>query len=169
METIPISAVSPDVVSLRDPNREPNAIRAVVTLIWPFSSRTSSLSLLLAEHDARLRGSRGQVRVTFQNGAARALAKEHVQIGDEILLSLSGCIFNKSVHSPVGDQNESMSFETVGGVRTPGKCVNWDLLYGSRLSAKVSSQILPFGLSIDVCVGLSKAREDYPSPTSQEH
>ena len=40
-------------------------IRAIVTLIWPYSSSTSTLKLLLAEHDFRLRRTRGQVASAF--------------------------------------------------------------------------------------------------------
>jgi hypothetical protein len=136
MELIPISTLSPHL----NASRSPRAIRAVVTLLWPFSTRTSSSSVLLAEPDARLRGRRGQVHVTFHNGAATAWAEAHVQIGDEIELELTGCGFLEAAHGSAESRTDDEGpFETVGGVRTPGKCVNWELVFGDRLSARVST------------------------------
>jgi hypothetical protein len=74
-----------------DPTNSPpsdRAIRAVVTLSWPYSSSTRQCALLLSEPDFRLRARGGQIRVKFSGPAARAVAGSRLGIGDEVLLEL---------------------------------------------------------------------------------
>ncbi|KAJ9617009.1 hypothetical protein H2200_000730 [Cladophialophora chaetospira] len=88
-------------------------ILAQVALVWPYSSSTGTLALLLADPDIRRRKSRGQVKVVFRYGCAREVAKTKVGIGDTIKLALAGCIWT----------------ETGDAVSTPGKKIDWDLEY----------------------------------------
>ncbi|KAL2863322.1 uncharacterized protein BJX67DRAFT_384792 [Aspergillus lucknowensis] len=103
---IPIAQLSPDVDRL-----EERSIYSVVTLLWPYSSSTKSLSFLLAEPDFRLRRSNGQVKVLFHGHVAAEVAKSHVGIGDKVYLSLAGSRLVK---------NDAVA-------QTPGKSVSWDL------------------------------------------
>ena len=84
--------------------------------MWPYSSSTQRISLLLAEPDVRLRKSKGQVKVTFHGASAKAVAKSQVGIGDALHLGLEGAHWNNS-----GDN-----------VSTPGKKIEWDLDYDGR-------------------------------------
>jgi hypothetical protein len=81
--TIPIQDLDP---SSNPPSNR--AIRAVVTLSWPYSSSTRQCALLLSERDFRLRARGGQIRVKFSGPAARAVAGSRLGIGDEVLLEL---------------------------------------------------------------------------------
>ncbi|KAL2811322.1 hypothetical protein BJX63DRAFT_399322 [Aspergillus granulosus] len=82
---IPIAQLSTDVDILAE-----KSIHSVVTLLWPYSSSTKSLGLLLAEPDFRLRRLNGQVKVLFHGHVAEEVAKSHVGIGDKVYLSLAG-------------------------------------------------------------------------------
>lgn len=64
--------------------------RGVITIVWPYSIVTKSLSFILAEPDFRLRRQKGQVRVTFVGSCAKAVADAALGGGDEVLLSLDG-------------------------------------------------------------------------------
>lgn len=92
-----------------------------IALIWPFSSITGILSVLLADPDVRLRKSKGQVKVTFQDACAREVARSKLGIGDTVRLSLEGAEW---VHT--GDV-----------VSTPGRKIDWDLCYGKRAILEV--------------------------------
>jgi hypothetical protein len=81
--TIPIQDLDPSSSPPSD-----RAIRAVVTLSWPYSSSTRQCALLLSERDFRLRARGGQIRVKFSGPAARAVAGSRLGIGDEVLLEL---------------------------------------------------------------------------------
>ncbi|KAJ6046052.1 hypothetical protein N7444_007306 [Penicillium canescens] len=85
---VPIAQLSPD---LAQPSEK--FIVAVVTLIWPYSSSNKSLSLLLAEPDARLRRPNGQVKATFHGRVAQKIAESHVGIRDTVHLSLANSKF----------------------------------------------------------------------------
>lgn len=63
-------------------------IEAAVVLVWPYSSATKELSLLLAERDVSLRKARGQVKVTFHGAVAREVARLKPGIGDKVQLGL---------------------------------------------------------------------------------
>lgn len=88
-------------------------IRAAVVLVWPYSSSTRALSLLLAEPDVRLRKGKGQVKVTFHGRSAEAVAKGQVGIGDTVQLGLEGAQWIQSSED----------------VSTPGKKIEWDLIF----------------------------------------
>lgn len=108
----PIAQISPSLDHL-----EGHSIRAVVTLVWPYSSATKSLSLLLAEPDFRLRRANGQVKVIFYGFVAERIAKTHVGIGDEVTLRLAG---SRLVNN-----------------ETTGNCVAWDVHFDDRVFLKV--------------------------------
>lgn len=95
-------------------------IRAVVTLIWPYSSSARTFALLLADPDFRRRRKNGQVRVRFTGSGARSLASTGVGIGDEVVLGLRGAEFLRD-----------------SDVSTPGKSIDWELEYGQTLGARV--------------------------------
>ncbi|RAL09162.1 uncharacterized protein BO97DRAFT_480165 [Aspergillus homomorphus CBS 101889] len=114
--TVPIAQLSPTLDGLSE-----HAVHGVVALLWPFSSSTRSISLLLAEPDFRLRRSGGQVRVVFHGHVAEEVAKSHVGIGDNIYLSLAG--------SRLADNDPK--------VLTPGKSVAWDVHFDSTVTVEI--------------------------------
>ncbi|KAL1956836.1 hypothetical protein VTO42DRAFT_6786 [Malbranchea cinnamomea] len=81
--------------SLQEQNQR--YVRAVVVLLWPFSSTTKVFKLLLAEPDFRLRNSHGQILVTCRGAIAESVAKSKVGIGDTVLLGLDGASWEKMV------------------------------------------------------------------------
>ncbi|KAL2062620.1 hypothetical protein VTL71DRAFT_5692 [Oculimacula yallundae] len=111
-EHIPIAQLSP---SLTTPATR--AIKAVVTLTWPYSSATGSVAFLLSEPDFRLRRTRGQVRVRFSGSSAKAVAASGIASGDEVVLSLDGV--------------EWVSDDAT--IVTPGRGVEFELRYTERL------------------------------------
>ncbi|KAG9234405.1 hypothetical protein BJ875DRAFT_12533 [Amylocarpus encephaloides] len=113
---IPIAELSP---SLAAP--ETRAVKAIVTLTWPFSSATGSLAFLLSEPDFRLRQQRGQVRVQFAGSSAKHVSESKFASGDEVLLCLDGVEWIK-------DENK---------VATPGTSVEFELRFSERLLLKV--------------------------------
>ncbi|KKZ61645.1 hypothetical protein EMCG_03830 [[Emmonsia] crescens] len=112
----PLAQLSPSLDDLKERH-----IRAVVILLWPYSSYTKKFSLLFSEPDFRLRDRRGQVRVNFQGASAEAVAKSQVGIGDTVVLSLDGARW----------QNHDSE------IGTPGKGIDWDLTFSSRLLLEV--------------------------------
>jgi hypothetical protein len=114
---IPIAQLTPD---LSDPSTK--CFRAIVTLIWPYSSSNSTLKVLLAEPDFRLRRSKGQVRVQFSGSSARFVSETGIGSGDEVFLSLDGVGWIKD--------------ESAG--QTPGRSIDWELKFSERLVLKVS-------------------------------
>lgn len=116
MEVLPIAVLTPELANL-----ESKEFRAIVTLIWPFSSSTRQCALLLAETDFRLRRNKGQVRVRFTGPSARAIAETGVGIGDEVIIGLRGAQF----------------VQEEADVRTPGKSIDWELSYSQTLIAQV--------------------------------
>lgn len=113
---IPIAQLTP---LLRAPSTR--SIKAIVTLIWPFSSRTNSFTVLLAEPDFRLRQTRGQVRVEFAASSAREAGKAKIGSGDEVILSLDGAEW-------INDDSAA---------RTPGRGVEWQLRFTERILLQV--------------------------------
>ncbi|PYI12242.1 hypothetical protein BO78DRAFT_357986 [Aspergillus sclerotiicarbonarius CBS 121057] len=85
---IPIAKLSPTLENL-----SASSVHAVVTLLWPYSSSTRSLSLLLAEPDFRLRRTNGQVKVVFHGLVAEEVARSQVGIGDGVYIGLAGSRF----------------------------------------------------------------------------
>ncbi|PYH78513.1 hypothetical protein BO82DRAFT_154788 [Aspergillus uvarum CBS 121591] len=114
---VPIAQLSPSLDNLPH-----NSVRGVVALLWPYSSSTRSISLLLAEPDFRLRRSGGQVRVVFHGPVAEEVAKSQVGIGDNVYLSLHG--------SRLTDNDPK--------VLTPGKSVAWDVHFETTVLVEVS-------------------------------
>ncbi|CAI7590819.1 unnamed protein product [Penicillium viridicatum] len=102
---VPIAHLSPDIEKLAE-----KSFLAAVALVWPYSSSTKSVSLLLAEPDFRLRGAKGQIKATFHGGVAEKVAESHVGIGDTVCLAL-----------------KDIKFVSNDGVQqTPGRSVAWD-------------------------------------------
>src|SRR5438046_7890038 len=87
---IPIAQLTP---LLASPSSR--SIKAIVTLIWPYSSSTRSLTVLLAEPDFRLRQARGQVRAKFLGSSAKSVMQSKIGSGDEVALSLDGVDWRK--------------------------------------------------------------------------
>ncbi len=116
MELMPIAELAP---SLPDLNTK--AIKAIVTLVWPYSSATGSAALLLAEPDFRLRHRKGQVRVQFAGACGKAVARSGVGIGDEVRLGLQGAAW----------------LEGGNTLNTPGRSVDWELVFSGRLDMTV--------------------------------
>ncbi|EMC94274.1 hypothetical protein BAUCODRAFT_36741 [Baudoinia panamericana UAMH 10762] len=128
METVPIQSLDPG-------NGLPTgaAIRAVVTLSWPYSSSTRQCALLLADPDFRLRHNKGQIRVRFRGPSAEAVAKAHAGIGDEVVLSLDGASWVRDVGAP----------------KTPGRSVGGELVFERRLQFKVQSEDRKDDIDVD--------------------
>jgi hypothetical protein len=116
MEFIPIAQLGPSL-----PTAERKRIRAIVTIIWPYSFSTRSAALLLVEPDFRLRSEQGQVRVQLRGPSAAAVARTHVTSGDEVILSLEGAKW----------------VEATPDISTPGKSVDSELVYTRRLVLQV--------------------------------
>ncbi len=117
LSPIPIAQLTPLLVSPGS-----RAIKAVVSLTWPYSSATGSIAFLLAEPDFRLRRARGQVRVHFSGSSAKAIAKAGIASGDGIVLCLEGVEWV---------QDEAST------ILTPGRGVEFELRFTERLVLKV--------------------------------
>lgn len=93
-------------------------LSAVVTLKWPFSPSSSSLSITASEEDFRLRLVRGQLRVNFNGLCAGAVEARGLQIGDKVMISLEGASCEELANATSRD-------------------VPWVLAFTSRLVMKV--------------------------------
>ncbi|KAF2403158.1 hypothetical protein EJ06DRAFT_528112 [Trichodelitschia bisporula] len=127
MAVVPIATLNPTAPLPRN-----TTIRAVVSLLWPYSPSTRAAALLLVEPDFRLRHQRGQVRVQFTGASAQAVARSGVNIGDEVFLSLEGGVW-------VEPQN---------GVQTPGKSVEGDIRFKSELVMKIVREGRDSGIEV---------------------
>lgn len=105
-------------------------IDGVVSLIWPYSSSTYSLAVLIAEHDFRIRKAKGQTKIIFHGDAALAVAESHVGIGDTVHLSLAGAQWTQ----PRED------------VSALGKRADWDLEYTGNLFMEVHRNTIPLAV-----------------------
>ncbi|KAJ5689290.1 hypothetical protein N7462_003682 [Penicillium macrosclerotiorum] len=103
---VPIAQLSPALDKLDE-----KCIYGTVTLVWPYSSSTKSLSLLLAEPDFRLRRSNGQVKAVFHGRVAEKVAESHIGIGDSVRVSLKGLEL-------IGNDTST---------QTPGRSISWDI------------------------------------------
>ncbi|KAK8136425.1 hypothetical protein PG984_004365 [Apiospora sp. TS-2023a] len=65
-------------------------VRGVVTIVWPYSSTTSSLSFTIAEPEYRLRRPKGQIRVNFAGHIAKEVSESGIGSGDELVICLDG-------------------------------------------------------------------------------
>jgi hypothetical protein len=97
------------------------AVKAIVTLTWPYSSATGSVAFLLAEPDFRLRRSKGQVRVQFSGSSAKYVSKAGIASGDEVTLCLDGVEWMR-------DEAE---------FSTPGRGIEYELKFTERLLLQV--------------------------------
>jgi hypothetical protein len=114
-DLIPIATLDPSQLP------PPSTIHAEVSLIWPFSSSTKRVALLLGEPDFRARRNKGQVRVQLRGPAAEAVAASHISIGDLVYISLEGASWSEE-RSAVG---------------VPGRHVEGELSFDSKLRLKV--------------------------------
>ena len=115
MHCVSIAELTPEL-----PARESKQFRAVVTLIWPYSSSARQFTLLLADPDIHQRRRYGHVRVRFSGSSAKAVANTHVSIGDELVLSLHG-----------------VEFLRAGAFGTSGKVIDWELCYAQTIHAQI--------------------------------
>ncbi|PWW72750.1 hypothetical protein C7212DRAFT_285780 [Tuber magnatum] len=112
---VPLASLAPGTS-----DNEPGSLVAIISLLWPFSPSSSSLSILASEKDFRLRKNRGQVRVNFKGLAASAVDQAKLQIGDRVVISLEGAEFQ-----PLDDATE--------------RDVPWVVVYSTRLAMKVKT------------------------------
>tara|TARA_R110002003_G_scaffold2336_1_gene24180 strand:+ start:4482 stop:5294 length:813 start_codon:yes stop_codon:yes gene_type:complete len=115
MGDVRISALHPKLSTM-----EFRRFRATVSLIWPYSASAREFALLLAEPDFRLRQTTSQVRARFSGSSAKAMAATKVGIGDEMILGLRGAEFVQD-----------------GVVSTPGKSIDWEIVYTQTVVAQV--------------------------------
>ncbi|CAI7612159.1 unnamed protein product [Penicillium discolor] len=142
---VPIAQLSPDIEELAE-----KSFLAAVALVWPYSSSTKSVSLLLAEPDFRLRGAKGQIKATFHGRVAEKVAESHVGIGDTVCLAL------KDIKLVSND----------GVQQTPGRSVAWDAHWenGAFLEIYRSSQP-PLVISVEPQVTAPHETELAPPTT----
>ncbi|CUS10565.1 unnamed protein product [Tuber aestivum] len=112
---VPLASLAPGTS-----DNEPEFLVAIISLLWPFSPSSSSLSILASEKDFRLRKNRGQVRINFKGLAASAVDRTELQIGDRVVISLEGAQFQ-----PLDDATE--------------RDVPWVVVYSTRLAMKVKT------------------------------
>ncbi|KAG0633197.1 hypothetical protein HOY80DRAFT_1141601 [Tuber brumale] len=112
---VPLASLAPGIH-----DNEPEFFVAIISLLWPFSPSSSSLSILASEKDFRLRKNRGQVRINFKGLAASAVDQTKLQIGDRVIISLEGAEFQ-----PLDDATE--------------RDVPWVVMYSTRLAMKVKT------------------------------
>lgn len=101
-------------------------IEAAVQLVWPFSSVTSQLSLLLIEKDVSFRETAAQLKITFHDGCAKEVARSRIGIGDVVQLRLKG--------STVEHEHEELS--------TPGEKTGFDLHFHKSVYIQARDEIL---------------------------
>ena len=65
-------------------------VRGVVTIVWPYSSTSGSLSFTIAEPEYRLRRPKGQIRVNFAGHIAKEVSSSGIGSGDELVICLDG-------------------------------------------------------------------------------
>jgi hypothetical protein len=114
MEIVSISSLSP--TSAIPSN---HGFKALVTLLWPFSSANGQCALLLADPDARQRYQKGQVRVRFTGPSAHQIAISGIGIGDSVQVALVGV--------------QWLTESDTALVKTPGKSVDGELMFKNRL------------------------------------
>ncbi|KAI5270823.1 hypothetical protein E4T47_05791 [Aureobasidium subglaciale] len=121
MQIVPISSLSPLSALPTD-----SGFKALVTLLWPFSSATGQCALLLADPDARQRYQKGQVRVRFTGPSARQIATSGIGIGDSVQVALVGA--------------QWLTESDTALVKTPGKSVDGELLFKNRLHMTIARE-----------------------------
>ncbi|KAJ9663809.1 hypothetical protein H2198_000569 [Neophaeococcomyces mojaviensis] len=98
-------------------------IEANIALVWPYSSSTQRLSLLLAEHDTLLNKAKGQLKVTFHGACAKEVAKTRVGIGDRVKVGLD--------QFELAEEHDFLS--------TPGKKADFDLHIRKSVTLEIVS------------------------------
>ncbi|KAM5458407.1 hypothetical protein MaudCBS49596_000320 [Microsporum audouinii] len=121
----PIAALFPGIDS-----PEERYLHAVVTLLWPFSSATKQFSLHLSEPDSRLRGGKGQIKAVFREGAAEAVAKSSIGIGDTVFLSLHGAKWKSGNHA----ESNQLDY------------MQWDLLFDDQVLLEAQRNSIPLSI-----------------------
>jgi hypothetical protein len=116
MYILPIAELRPEL-----PELDSKCIKAVVSLVWPYSSAQREFALLLAEPDFRLRLKKGQTRVRFTKSCAKAIASTGIGIGDTVILGLQGVQF----------------VEKDAGITTPGRSIDWELAFSQTLVVQI--------------------------------
>lgn len=111
---IPIAQLNPS-------NPSASSIKAIITIIWPYSSIHNTLTIGLAEPDFRLRRTQGQVRVHFCGACAQEVVALGVGSGDQLWLALKGAEWIK--------RDET--------INTPGRDIDWELKYSQTLLLEV--------------------------------
>lgn len=91
---------------------QPVYVSAVVTLMWPFSPSSSSLSITASEEDFRLRLSKGQLRVNFNGICAGAVEARGLQIGDKVMISLEGAQYEELLGATAKDVPWTVNFNS---------------------------------------------------------
>jgi hypothetical protein len=124
---IPIAQLDPSL-----PNLSESCVKAVVTIIWPYSSSNKTLTVLLAEPDFRLRRSRGQVRVQFLGAIAKSVNGASIGSGDEVFLGLDGVEWVRDTSNPA---------------QPPGRGIEWELRFSQKLSLQVRENTLEMAVS----------------------
>lgn len=112
----PIAQLNPQLPS------QTTTVRGVVTVVWPYSSTTSSLSFTLAEPEYRLRRPKGQIRVSFAGHVAKAVSCSGIKSGVELAISLDG------VEWEAAETNRRLS----------GMGHEWQLQFSQKLRLQVS-------------------------------
>ncbi|KAG9583510.1 hypothetical protein KCV01_g14559, partial [Aureobasidium melanogenum] len=131
MEIVPISSLSPSSALPTD-----CGFKALVTLLWPFSSTTGQCALLLADPDARQRHQKGQVRVRFTGPSARQIAASGIGIGDSVQVALVGVQWLTEADTAL--------------VKTPGRSVDGELVFKNRLHMTITrGQTEPRTIDVD--------------------
>jgi hypothetical protein len=113
---LPFASLTPTIAT------HSGSLKGVVSLQWPFSPSSATMSLLVCEEDVRLRASKGQLRVEFRGASAREVDSKKIQIGDHVELSLEGA-----------------EFETLENA-TP-RDVPWQIVFSTRMAMKVCHDI----------------------------
>ncbi|KAF7502697.1 hypothetical protein GJ744_005261 [Endocarpon pusillum] len=108
-------------------------VDGVISLIWPYSSSTRSMAVLLADPDFRTRRAKGQTKVTFHGEIAVAVANSHVGIGDAVHLSLGGAQWAQSSED----------------VSVVGNRADWDLEYVGQVFMEIQRGMIPLAV-VDV-------------------
>lgn len=96
-------------------------LEANVALIWPYSSSTERLSLLLTEEAPLARKTKSQLKVTFHGSCAKEVALIKVGIGDSIKLRLN--------QAEIADNCDNLS--------TPGKRSSIELHFSHSILLQV--------------------------------
>lgn len=101
------------------------AVSGIVTLIWPYNSSTNSLAFNLAETDARLRRTKGNVRIQLHGSSAKAVAAMKLGGGDMVTIGLDGAEWVKDGTS----------------TPLPASRSEWQLQYTEKLMLRVRTVI----------------------------